>query len=138
MENRNQKEFSEFVLKGILQNFPQFSDNYCFNDNIVVIEQSSKTGSVSLWITTQNVEITVGFDNEKGECIWHTHMSLYGANEPEEELKQAIILIENILTGKEIIVIDSNFNYYLTQNPESEIAENIDGDNLKFRKWIEL
>jgi hypothetical protein len=47
---------------------------------------SSTKGLVSIWIATYDAEITVGLESADGNSDWHTHMSLWGANSPDEEL----------------------------------------------------
>ncbi len=71
----NQIQFSKYVLEGLLKRFPKFINHFRLENDIMTIEYPSKTGLLLLWITTQDEEITIGFDNKEGNCDWHTHMS---------------------------------------------------------------
>jgi hypothetical protein len=134
----NQKELSDYVLTGLLQRFPQFMDYYKLDNDILTIEYPSSQRLLSLWITTQNLEVTVGFDGKNGQCNWHVHMSQFGANNPDEELKEAVNLVNNILIGNEIIAFNSTFGYYLTDNPSDEIKNKQKNEILEFKRWNEL
>ena len=138
MEELNQNEFSKYILNGLLQRFPQFIDYYKLENDIMTIEYPSKTGLLILWITTQDNEITIGFDNSEGNCDWHTHMSQYSAYEPEDELREVINLTNNILIGNETIVYNSSLGYYLTDNPEETIKNKLEGETLELKKWHEI
>jgi hypothetical protein len=138
MKELNQNEFSKYILNRLLQRFPQFNNYYKLENDIMTIEYPSKTGLLILWITTQDNEITIGFDNIEGDCEWHTHMSQYNAYEPEDELREAINLINNILIGNEIIVFNNNLGVFITDNPEETIKNKLEGEILELKKWYEI
>ncbi len=138
MKDVTQKEYSDFVLTGLLERFPRFIDYYKLDNNILTIDYPSSQRLLSLWITTQNLEITVGFDDKNGQCTWHIHMSQFGANDPDEELKEAINLINGILIGNEIIAFNSTLGYYLTDNPNDDIKNKLNEEILEFKRWNEL
>ena len=133
-----QKEFSKYVLDEILKRFPEFVYHVKLENDIMTIEYPSKLGILNLWITTQDNEITIGFDNKEGTCDWHIHMSQYSAFEPEDELREAINLVNNIIKGKEIIVFKNNKAYKLTKNSKNEVEEKQDDDIIEFKKWDEI
>jgi hypothetical protein len=137
MQDLNQKDFTELIKKGVLHQFPKFLDFLKIHNDIMTIEYPSPLGLVTLWITTQGLEVTIGFDDIAGQCTWHTHMSLFGANEPNEELKTSIVLIEDIFSGKEILVYDSDIVVFLTQNPDEEMKINKSDIVLSFKTWNE-
>jgi hypothetical protein len=111
-----QKEFTEYIIPKIIDRFPQFKDECTIkHNNIIDIEYKSRKGKLIFWLTTQDKEITVGFKGDT-KCDWHTHMSLFGANIPDKELEEAIKLIDNILTDKEMIVHSTVFGYFITDN----------------------
>jgi hypothetical protein len=82
-------------------------------EGIVDIEYKSPQGLLTLWLTTQNKEITIGFSGNQNLGDFHTHMSLYGANTPDEELKEAVKLIEDIISDRLTIVYSSILGYTL-------------------------
>lgn len=138
MNDLNQKEYSEFIKNGLLNQFPQFADFIKFENDIITIEYPSPNGLFEFWITTQDIEVTVGFDDKDGNCSWHTHMSQYGAYEAMDELKASVNLIANIFNEREILVLEDNVVVYLTQNPEDEVKNNKNGKVLGFKKWNEI
>ena len=138
MKDVTQKEYSDYVLTGLLEQFPRFIDYYKLDNDILTIDYPSSQRLLSLWITTQNLETTVGFDGKNGQCTWHVHMSQFGANEHDEELKEAINLINGILIGNEIIAFNSTFGYYLTDNPNDDIKNKHNDEILEFKRWNEL
>jgi hypothetical protein len=125
-----QKEFSEYVLNGLIASFPKFNDYYRFETDVLIIEYPSIKGNLILWISSQNNELTIGFD-QNNQCIWHTHMSQFGAYEPEDELKELIKFTKRIFEGEEKIVFDLTDGIYVT---DSEIPEN----KLEVKEWKEL
>ena len=137
MKDLNQKEFSDFIQKGILKEFPYLFDYTKSKDDIITIEYPSSKKIATFWITTQDLEVTIGFDNTDGNCCWHTHMSLYGAYEPVDELKTSIDLTKRIFDGVEILVCECDSIIYLTDNPEEEIRKN-KKRILEFKKWNEI
>jgi len=138
MQDLSQKEFSDFIKNGLVKGFPYFSDYIKIKDEILTIEIPSSKKTAIFWITTQDLEITIGFDDRNGNCSWHTHMSLYSAYEPEDELRTSIELISNIFNGIEILVCESDSIIYLTKNPEKEIENNENNRILEFKKWTEI
>jgi hypothetical protein len=93
---------------------------------------------LSIWIATYNREITVGFDNSENTCDWHTHMSLFGANELNEELIAMSQLLDSILSDKEPIIFSSKTGFTLTNDLESEIRDKDEDEIIIIYKWNEL
>ena len=111
-----QKHFTDYISPKLIDRFPQLA-NFCTTkpNNIVDIDYKSPQGKLTLWITTQDQEITVGLTGDM-DCDWHTHMSLFGANTPEEELEAATQLINSILNDQEPIVHSNLNGYFLTDD----------------------
>ncbi len=130
MEEFTQKEYSDYILKGLLKCFPKFNEYIRYETDVLIIEYPSPNQDVIFWISTQDNEITIGLDQNK-QCIWHTHMSQFGAYEPESELTEGIKLIKRIFEGKEWIVFDSKEGVYVTD----EIGEI---NNSEYKIWQEL
>ena len=97
----NQKEFTEYTIPKIIARLPSLEDFCTFKPNdIIDIDYKSKKGKLTVWLTTQNIEITIGFTGDT-ECDWHAHMSQFGANTPDEGIRAAIELLDNIINNKE-------------------------------------
>lgn len=131
MKELNQQEYSDYILKGFRVNFPEFLDCYRFETDVLIVEYPSLKNSLTLWISTQDIELTVGFD-QSGQCVWHTHMSLFGAYEPEDELREAVKFIKGIFAGNQKIVSNSKNEIYMTDTPE-EIDET--ENDVELRTW---
>ena len=67
-----------------------------------------------------------------GNSDWHTHMSLFGANSPIEQLNTMSDLIKQIIDGREKIAYNIDEGYYLTDNLEEE------SELTTLKKWNEL
>lgn len=117
MKALNQQEYSNYIQKNLEQIFPQFIDYYRYEDDIYILEYPSQKKELILWVSTQDDEISIGFD-KNSECIWHTHMSQFGAYEPESELKEIIEFINGLFDGRQIIVINEKNEIYVTDTPE--------------------
>lgn len=115
MKEMNQYDYSNRIKIGLEQEFPEFSNYYRFQSGAYIVEYPSLKNELILWVSAQNCELAVGFDKAE-KCIWHTHMSLFGAYEPESELEEAVKLLKRILSGEEKIVIDDNDGICVTQS----------------------
>lgn len=133
-----QKYFTDYIIPKLVDRFPQFAKCCTVKPNdIGDIDYKSPQGKLTLWITTQDKEITVGFTGMP-DCDWHTHMSLFGANTPEEELNAAIHLIHDILNDYEPIIY-SNLNGYFLTDDISELGNNLSyNETVQIFRWSEL
>ncbi len=130
MEKLNQKEYSDFILKKLTKFFPKFKEHYRFEQNTLIIEYPSPSGNIEFWISTQDLELTVGFDQDN-QCIWHTHASQFGAFDPDNELAEVVKLTNRIFDGKEKIIFDLKNGAYLTDSPEKS-------NETEIKTWKEL
>ena len=133
-----QKEFTGYIISRITDRFPQFKNSCTTKANEVVdIDFKSRNGKLTLWLTTQDQEVTIGFTGDQ-ECDWHTHMSLFNAYTPEEELLTAIDLIENILSDKEVILHSSLSGYFLADNIENVMNQKMKDEVIVTAYWGDL
>lgn len=133
-----QKEFTDYIIPKIVDRFPQFRSLFTNRPNdIIDIDHKSDNGKVIFWLTTQDREITLGFTGDT-DCDWHTHMSLFGANTPEEELEFAIDFIDDIISDKKKIIHSSIIGYYPTDNLEDEVANKEKHEVLEVFRWSDL
>lgn len=117
MKEFTQKDYSDYILKGLLKYFPEFKDYIRYETDVLIIEYPSPNHKVIFWISTQDNEITIGFD-QNSQCIWHTHMSQFGAYEPESELREGVNFTKRIFDGKDKIVLSSKDGVYVTDEIE--------------------
>jgi len=134
-----QSEFSNLAKEHIVKHYPLFIGNLNFKqDGSFDCSIKSKTGRLSVWIATYDCEITIGFEDAEGKCDWHTHMSLFGANEPKVEPNAMSQLLDSILSDKEPIVFSSKSGFTLTDNINEDINQKEDDETITVYKWTEL
>jgi len=122
MKDQNQQEYSDFIQRNLQRIFPLFIDFYRFFQDIYIIEYPSKNNNLTLWVSTQDCELTIGLDKD-GECVWHTHMSQFGAYEPDTELNAAVNFINGIFDGSEKIITNSNNEIFITDSIEEIVSD---------------
>jgi hypothetical protein len=133
MEDLNQQEYSDFIQRNLQRIFPSFMDFFRFEKDVYIIEYQSENKHMTLWVSTQDCEISIGLDKD-GECIWHTHMSQFGAYEPETELNAAVKFINGIFDGTEIIVTNSKNEVFVTDTIEESVPDN----EFIYKTWREF
>jgi hypothetical protein len=133
MQDLNQQEYSDFMQRNLQGIFPLFRDFFRFEKDVYIIEYPSENKYITLWVSTQDCEITIGLDKD-GECIWHTHMSQFGAYEPETELDAAVKFLTGIFDGSELIVTNSNNDVFVTNTIEESMPEN----EFIYKTWKEF
>lgn len=128
-----QKEYSDKLTDYLNSNFSHIKFiRKVHGDFIVDFEIKSPLHRLTLWISSMNKEISVGFEDSDGSSDWHTHMSLFGANTPYEQLKAMSDLVINIFNGTEKVVFNSTDGYFLTDKLEEETKKII------LMEWTEL
>lgn len=126
-----QEEYTEYVIPKLLEHFPMFVNDLTVQpDGITDIDHKSRNGKLILWITTQDKEITIGFTSDD-KSDWHTHMNLFGANTPDEEINVAVDIINEII-GDKLLIVHSEEHGYIPYHSDEE-----DKTGPVF-KWSEL
>ena len=134
-----QAEFSSLVKKYIQENYPAFLENFSLKeDGSLDCSIKSKSGKLSIWISTYGREITIGFQDDENKTDWHTHMSLFGANEPHEELEAMTELLGSIFSDQLPIVLSSESGFSLSSNPYGELENLSEQEIITIFKWSEL
>jgi hypothetical protein len=135
----NQKEFTAHVLQKVIAHFPQFENWYTIKENdIVNIEFKSGKGDVELWVTTQDLEITIGLTGLKRSLFdWHMHITPFDFNMVDDYINDAIDVIKNILNDR-FNIVDSNRLGYTLNNREYMIQHQEPNEIIKSVRWSEL
>jgi hypothetical protein len=133
-----QKEYSDYILDGLLNQFPEFDECVSFQNDIATIQIFSKLRMLNFWITTQDSELTIGFEGNDPKWDWHTHMSLFNAYEPDDEIRVASKLIQDILTDKESIICSNKKGYSLVDSIDELMKEKDNDETIDIKKWSEL
>ena len=123
MQNLNQQEYSDFIQRNLQRIFPSFMEFFRFEKDVYIIEYPGENKHMTLWTSTKDCEISIGLDKDR-ECVWHTHMSQFGAYEPETELNAAVKFINGIFDGTEIIVTNSKNEVFVTDTIEESLPDN--------------
>lgn len=128
-----QKQFTEKVVKKLLERLPQFED-HCVQKlgDIVDIEYKSNTGELALYITTQDIEITIGFEDTKKLSDWHVHITTYDETDLDNDIESALDLIDYILADKWPISY-SNLRGYSLHNKDQIIEPQT--EEIIVKKW---
>ncbi|WP_107827340.1 hypothetical protein ABZR88_17955 [Mucilaginibacter yixingensis] len=115
----NQQEFTAYVISRLLNHFPQFK--VCVVNrpgNIINIEIESPNKNFKLWITTQDVEITIGFTGLEDLNDWHTHITTYDYNYIDDDIVDAVNVVSSIIND-EILILYTKEKGYTIFDPES-------------------
>ncbi len=134
----NQKVFTDYVIPKILDRFPQFK-GFCINkpNDTVDIDYKSQHKKLTFRLTTQDSEITIGFASDT-RFDWHTHMNMFGANTPDEEVQVAIKLIDDIISNKQIIAYSTVSGYFITDDLDGLNEDKENGEIFETYYWSEL
>jgi len=130
MQDLNQQEYSDYIQRNIQQIFPSFSNYFRFEKDVYIVEFPSDKKNLTLWVSTEDCEITIGLD-ENGECVWHNHMSQFGAFEPETELNAVVKFLNDIFDGREKIVTNSKNQIFVTDSIEESLLD----DEFTYKTW---
>ncbi|MEO6148686.1 MAG: hypothetical protein ABIN95_10435 [Mucilaginibacter sp.] len=116
----DQNAFSEYVITALRERFPKLINFKIFDSGEAFIDYSSPNGKITLRISTQAKEITIGFAKDE-KFGWHIHMNMFEANTPTEEIAAAIKVIDGIISNKETIIFSSLLGYAVSD--EEEVKE---------------
>jgi len=107
-----QQAFTDYIFAALIKRFPAFQlAEMSAATSIQEIHCRSKQEKITLWLSTADKEITLGFAGDTSND-WHTHMNLSGAQTPEAELEAAIRYIEAIVENKQMIIHSTVYGYF--------------------------
>jgi hypothetical protein len=132
-----QKQFTEKVLKKLLKRIPQFVD-HCVQKlgDVIDIEYKSNTGFLGLYITTQDIEITIGFEDEKKLSDWHIHITTYDERDLDNDIESALDVIDDILSDR-VLILHSNLRGYSLHNKDQVVKPRAE-EIIVTKRWSEL
>ncbi len=134
-----QAEFSAIAKKYIIEEYPALLNNIIYKeDDSFDCEITSNKDLLIIWVTTSDTEITLGFKDPENKSTWHTHMSLFGAKEPIEELNAMSQLLNAILSNNEPVIFSSKNGFYLSDEPDEEIRQKESSEEIIIFKWNQL
>jgi len=134
-----QSEYSALAKDYLVAHHPDFAATIQYKDDgSFDCSVKSRKGHLSIWVTTYDKEITIGFEDINGQCDWHTHMSLLNAYEPEEEFASMTKLLKTIQSDTEPVLFSSKNGYTLTDDIEEDIKSKDEDEIMIVYKWSEL
>src|SRR5688572_19474754 len=110
---KSQKELSDNLLKRIQESKVEHAFVPFWKGDVLDLVFLSPRKKLKIILSSQDDEISMFFEDDQGKTDWHTHMSLFGANGPEEEIEKGINLIEEIISGSQEIVASSKNMYWI-------------------------
>jgi hypothetical protein len=129
-------DFSKEFLNRLFRTFPEFKQHstikeYENHDRTYLFVEipSPSENKVTLWISTHEGEVTVGFD------WYHSHFSYSGSD--EEDYIEAEAFMKDILNERLVavaIIANSVLKYSNTCNPD-EVPVLKDYETLRVRSW---
>jgi hypothetical protein len=106
--------------------------------DIANIEFKSPKGLLKAHVNSGGEEISVFFEDPDKRTDWHTHMSLFGANEVDEQIEKSIEWMKNLISGVESISQSSKYGLWIWDS-EKLVDEYADEDEIvKIVKWADL
>jgi len=128
-----QAEYSDLLSDYFIDNFKHLKSEKKIHDDLTVdFEIKNPSNKLTLWISSMNKEISIGLEDANGKSDWHTHMSLFGANSPIEQLNTMSDLIKQLIDGKEKVAFNIHEGYFLTDNIKDE------SELTTLEKWNEI
>lgn len=136
----SQQEFSSHVKNYIEEKFPNYFSNYNFQDDFSFdCIAKSKGGKLAIWISTYNLEITVGFEENDGNSDSHWHLG-NPMNKGLPELMEIMYHeITDIITDKAWLVpSDDSRGYDVYKETERIPIEEYKNIEFKTYKWSDF
>jgi hypothetical protein len=134
----SQKDFTDYVIPKILERFPPFKDCCVYKPgDIVDIEINSSSRRLELWLTTQDIEITIGFTGaDESLHDWHIHITTYGNETLDDDIYKASNIIDDIINDKEPICYSNIYGYApLSIKSDSSPQEDEIIESRPWSKW---
>jgi hypothetical protein len=101
------------------------------------LEILSPGKNLELWLTTDNIEITIGFTGRDRLKDWHMHITTYDYAFINDDINEAIDVIENIVTDNQTIIV-SNLNGYAPGSIDRFMKRISPGEQLQATYWSQL
>jgi hypothetical protein len=108
----NQELFSKQIQNFLQLNFPEFLVNLKHDNNgSFTSHLKNQSGIVSIWLTTENTEITIGLEKVGETSEIHTHISCYEPQDIEECCASIKDYISQIKSDRLVLYKKANGNY---------------------------
>lgn len=135
----NQKDISDIVILEVVNSFPQLKNTQTVREDYTIdVKLKSIHGKITLWLTTQNSQITIGFNVAEGKFDWHTHIDVLNREKDDRSFKEAINIINSIITDKSIIIYSSILGYFPTDNDEGIYEYKQEDEIIEVYRWSDL
>jgi hypothetical protein len=134
-----QIEFSNSIKDYLTQHHSEFLPSINFKeDGSFDCHSPSKMGKLSIWLATYFLEITVGFEDNKGNSDSHWHLGRVEEAELPELLADTSRFITDIIYDKILIVQREKTGYHIYKNLEEALKDKSKNATMGVYKWSEL
>lgn len=131
----SQEHFSKLIEALFKERLPEFYPSIKYKvDDSFYCELRNPSNEISIWITTENSEITIGVKVPNGNSDIHTHISCYEEDDIEDSFNYMVDMINGIRTGKIIIYQIENSFYKWTKSIDAVIKKE-KGKEIKLLSW---
>lgn len=128
--------YSATIERRLLTEFPELEDSVKPEQpaGCLLIEHPSPHADVSLFISTEDDEITIGLDG------WHGHMYVGGDDAEEYEIANAIDLIRSILTDQVVVVFKTKHGRWIGSSliRVDEQVSLEEGVEIRLSRWTRV
>lgn len=129
-----QIEFTNYVISKIVKQLPQFVKVENDTPSYIDIELSSRKGILTLWVGTEDEQITIGISGDASSG-WHMHLNTFNNCILDNEIERAIQIISNIINDETKIHYSITSGYTLNKVVD---INNIQRSALEVKYWGQL
>ena len=132
----NQARFSALIELFLTEKFPEFTETleYKTNDSFDC-DLRSPTNEFSIWIDTNDSEITIGIEDPSGETEIHTHICFMDEEDIEDDLMDLSNTINEIREGKTIIYHSDAAGYHWTNDINLILEKKNSVEKIRVYSW---
>lgn len=134
----SQKEVSERLCRLFSENQIGRVGKQIWKSDLVDIEFTSPKTRLKVIVSSQDSEVSLFFEDPNSISDWHTHMSLFGANEIQEQIEKSLELIQELIFGNLKIVESSKRGFWISDDMENETKFADKDERISLVKWHDL
>jgi hypothetical protein len=128
-----------FFLNEFQKTFPEIRCQLKNNtDGSLDLIVNSPTERLTVILSTENLELSIYFEDSTKLSEWHSHMSLYGTKDQFHEVKVLLELLAKILYTEKCIMFNEVEGYFLSGGLNPEQERNNKENKVRLYSWLEL
>lgn len=131
----------QFVFSGLLKhflrnNFPEFLLNpEEYENGSFRCETESPAKQFSIWITSENSEVTAGLASPDGNAHCHTHFTPFETSDIDGVFQDLADFIEEVRCNRVLFFHSSRRGYSWTDDVEITLSKKKAGESITFFAW---